>query len=79
MGWCWACTAEGSRASHGPSSSGGGPEVDFVCLEPASAAIDDDSDNMSVFETNCPPSANHLCSSTLSVSALPWPVTGHGW
>lgn len=78
MCWGWACTAEGRCASHGPSSSSGGSEVDLVCLESASAAIDDDSDNKLVFETNCPSRTNYLCSSTLSVSALPWPVTGHG-
>jgi hypothetical protein len=79
MCWCWASTPKSSSASHGPSSSGGGSEVDFVCLESTSAAIDNNPGKCQFFESNCSSWTSYLCSSTLSVSALPWPVTGHGW
>lgn len=37
----WSLAAEDVCSSHGPSSGGGGSEVDLVCLEAAGAAVDD--------------------------------------
>lgn len=39
---CWSLAVKDILTGPGPVSRGGGLEVDFVCLEAAGAAVDDD-------------------------------------